>query len=172
MDFLCREEIQRNKNKFCTRQIEGPGKGCGVTHRNGNKEKVKLHQSSILVTIPGKDMAFVQPIGSSNNVSSEDLNEWLAQDNTLADWNHLFFLAKMANSESVEPQKLKPMEDFSIKAAIHKTPAKNIKFKKNDSTYVPSFTESAKKKIVDLHKLERVNLVIKLWITCRKWKIN
>ena len=78
VDFLYREEIQRNKNKFCTRQIEGPGKGCGVTHRNGNKEKVKLHQSSILVTIPGKDMAFVQPIGSSNNVSSEDLNEWLA----------------------------------------------------------------------------------------------
>ena len=63
-------------------------------HGNGNKEKVQLNQSSILATVPGKDMAFVEPIGSSNNVSSEDLSEWLDQENTLADWNHLFFLAE------------------------------------------------------------------------------
>ena len=59
IECFCREERQRNKNVLCTRQVEGNGKGSGVSHRNGNKPKVSLDQSSILVTISGKDAAFV-----------------------------------------------------------------------------------------------------------------
>jgi len=153
---LCREEIQRNKNKFCIRSMEGNGISCGVSHRNGNKEKVTLKDSSILVTIPGKEMAFVQPIGSAENVSPEDLIEWLKQENTLADWSHLFFLANMVNSNtSDKPQKIKPIKEFSIKAAIHKTPAKNAKFEPGSSSYAPSVTETTKKKLIEAHKLEK-----------------
>ena len=131
-----------------------------------------MHQSSILATIPGKDMTFVQPIGSSNDVSFEDLNEWIAQDNALAHWNYLFFLAKMANSESVEPQKLKPMEDFSIKTAIHKTPAKKSNLRRMIQLVFHPSQSQQRRSLWIYTNWKRVNLVTKLWITCRKWKIN
>ena len=72
--------------------------------------------------------------------------------------DYLFFLAEMANSESVKPQNLKPIEEFSIKAATHETPVKNNKIEREKSTHTPSFTELSKKKLMCLHKLEKGKL--------------
>ena len=62
----------------------------------------------------------------------------------------------MANSNSdVSPQNIKPIEEFSLKASMHKTPAKDVKFEKDSSSYIPVFTESSKKKLIETHKLEK-----------------
>ena len=64
----------------------------------------------------------------------------------------------MAISESIKHQNLKPTEEFSINAAAHETPVKNTKIKREKSTHTPSFTESSKKSLIVVHKLEEGKL--------------
>ena len=84
----------------------------------------------------------------------------------------MFFLAEMANSENMKPQSLKPIVEFSIKEASHKTPTKNAKIEMAKSTYTPSFTESSKKRLINVHKLEKGKLRHKTADWMSKWKIS
>ena len=85
-------------------------------------------------------------MGSTYNVSDHDLIEWRKQDNTLADWNRLFFRANIANSENLgDPKEIKLIEEFRLKASTHRTPAKNPKIQLVPSCCKPKTTESSRK---------------------------
>ena len=153
---LCREEIQVNKNKFCVKLCRADVEGYGATHRNGDKPKITVDGTSILAVIPGKNMAFIQPMGSAEHVSEHDLEAWKEQEHTLADWNHLFFLAEAGNSTKTgNPEEIKALEDFSAKASLHKTPGKNRSIRMSKEKHVPMFLENSKKKLIEAHKLEK-----------------
>ena len=76
---ICKEETQMNKNKFFIRSAVLGADNCSTTHQNANKPKIKISETSILIVIPRKEMAFMQPIGFTKNVSHKDLSKWINQ---------------------------------------------------------------------------------------------
>ena len=128
-DCLCREETQAREK--CTPKFP-PGKGnCRIAHLNDEKDKVILNEHLILMTIHGKNCAFVQPIGDSRNVLQADLNRWLGQERHLSDWSHLFLLTEISNSDlDATPATMEDLEEFSIKATSRKTPKRSSKIKR------------------------------------------
>ena len=98
---------------------------CDTSHQSTNKPKTKSSKTSILTKIPRKHMVFVQPTWCVKNFSSELLHAWLDQENTLDEWNHLFFLTEVARfSDTVNPRDFESLADFSMKASLRKTTTK------------------------------------------------
>ena len=140
MTNIYREEVQMNKNNFCIRPVVVGNDTCGATHRNGNKPKININETLILIVIPRKDMAFMQPIGSTKKVLPEDLSEWLDKENTLDEWNHLLFFPEVADSgNTINARSFKSLEDFIMKHSLIKTPNK----KRKEETERPSHVTSS-----------------------------
>ena len=74
LDFLCRDQTQMSKKKFCTKNMLSNTTSCGTNHRNGQKEKINLSENVFLAKVPGKDDGLMHPMGNAENFIESDLN--------------------------------------------------------------------------------------------------
>ena len=124
---LCSQKRAGGKNTFCLK------KNCTIDHRNQNAAPVLLDEDAIVV-LKSQDVAFLEPIGSMENVSDKLLKEWRSQPKTLNEWSILFMLSKQAETK-VTASDIVGLKDFSEKASKHRTPSKPSKLESKIDTF-------------------------------------
>jgi len=67
-------------------------------------------------------------MGSLSKIDDHVKTECAKHSNTLSDWGNLFRLAEMSDSSCTSVDEIRELNDFTIKAAVYKTPKKLIKF--------------------------------------------
>ena len=112
---LCRKNTQVSRNKLCTSKLILGYSSCGILYRNGHNEKFILDNNSIVIAIPEKEDTFVHPLWNATNAIKIDIDVWLVEK-TLVDWNQLFVLTEIANSDiEYKPTNFKELKEFSEK---------------------------------------------------------
>lgn len=143
LSSLCKQKRAGGKNTFCT------SINCLVNHHNDSSPPIQLSLNSIII-MRSKNVAFISPIGSIENVDHLVLSEWLDQQATLSEWADRFFLSELSDGKASSKEHLQDLKDFSDKAATHKTPFKVPNMKYNLKSFTPHNKETFLKGIKNL----------------------